>query len=59
MTTKEDWNARATFLRGAAIRLEDRAAGMVAEASLMKTVAAQCDEEADRIRNGENRQNPE
>jgi hypothetical protein len=43
-----DFHARAAVLRGMALRLEDRAAGLQSEALHLKAIADQCTAEGDR-----------
>lgn len=49
MTTIKEWSDRGVALRGMALRLEDRAAGLQGEAATLKAIAIKCDEEAARL----------
>lgn len=51
MTTIKEWSDRGVVLRSMALRLEDRAAGLQAEAVHLKAIAISCDEEAARLLN--------
>ena len=49
MTHSKEWEARAEYLRLAALRIEDKAAALKIEADGLRTIANHCEKEAIRL----------